>query len=87
MRYQLPYYITLHLMGHLPFFFFLLLFQTLLAHLFPYKVVIELSGVADPAAVRFNLAQGGVETARVVTLVDANAFPKLYHSWVRLQTM
>jgi len=46
-------------------------------------VVIELSGVADPAAVRFNLAQGGVETARVVTLVDANAFPKLYHSWVR----
>jgi G3E family GTPase len=46
-------------------------------------VVIELSGVADPAAVRYNLAQGGVATSRVVTLVDANAFPSLYHSWVQ----
>ena len=43
--------------------------------------MIELSGVADPAAVKYNLAQGGVATARVVTLVDSNAFPQLYHSW------
>jgi len=44
-------------------------------------VVIELSGVADPGMVKFNLLEGGVAVDRTVTLVDANAFPSLYHSW------
>jgi G3E family GTPase len=48
-------------------------------------IVIELSGVADPAAVRFNLAADDIEVARVITLVDANAFPALYHSWDVMQ--
>jgi len=46
-----------------------------------HHVVVELSGVADPGAVRHNLAAGGVGVDRVVTLVDGNAFPGLYHSW------
>ena len=44
------------------------------------QIVIEMSGVADPGMVKFNLRQGGVETDRVVTLVDGSAFPALYHS-------
>ena len=45
------------------------------------QIVIELSGVADPGMVKHNLRDGGVETDRVVTLVDGSAFPSLYHSW------
>ena len=48
-------------------------------------IVIELSGVADPAAVKFNLGMDGVQVSRVVTLVDANAFPSQYHSWDVMQ--
>jgi G3E family GTPase len=44
------------------------------------QIVIELSGVADPGMVKFHLSKGGVETDRVVTLVDGSAFPSLYHS-------
>ncbi|KAH8055572.1 ATP binding protein [Aureococcus anophagefferens] len=37
-------------------------------------VVIEMSGVADPRAVQYNLEDGGVTVDRVVTVVDAPAF-------------
>ena len=50
------------------------------------QIVIEMSGVADPGMVKFNLRQGGVETDRVVTLVDGSAFPALYHSWDAMGT-
>lgn len=43
-------------------------------------IVIELSGVADPAMVRHLLEVGGVDVEKVITLVDADAFPTLYHS-------
>ena len=35
----------------------------------------------SPGMVKHNLRDGGVETDRVVTLVDGSAFPSLYHSW------
>ena len=44
-------------------------------------IVIELSGVADPTAVKNNLELGGVDNARVVTLIDASSFPGLYNSY------
>ena len=37
-------------------------------------VVIEMSGVADPLAVKLNLEDGDVAVDRVVTLVDGHAF-------------
>ena len=43
-------------------------------------VVIELSGVADPASVRASLARGGVVVDRTVALVDAHAFSRQYGS-------
>jgi G3E family GTPase len=43
-------------------------------------VVIELSGVADPANVERSLALGGFAVDRKVALVDANSFPELYIS-------
>ena len=43
-------------------------------------VVIELSGVADPANVQTILALSGIAVDRKVALVDANAFPYLYGS-------
>ena len=43
-------------------------------------VVIELSGVADPANVQTTLGLSGVSVDRKVALVDANAFPYLYGS-------
>ena len=44
-------------------------------------VVVEMSGVADPQAVKFNLADGGVDVSRVVTVVDAPAFREQWQSW------
>ena len=52
-------------------------------------VVVELSGVADPAAVRYNLSEqppptpdgGTVETPRIVTLIDAASFGTDYLTW------
>jgi G3E family GTPase len=43
-------------------------------------VVIELSGVADPANVQNSLALGGIVVDRKVALVDANSFPEIYGS-------
>jgi len=43
-------------------------------------VVIELSGVADPANVQHSLGLSGVAVDRKVALVDANSFPYLYGS-------
>ena len=43
-------------------------------------IVIELSGVADPANVQNALNLGGVAVDRKVALVDANCFPELYIS-------
>ena len=47
-------------------------------------VLIEMSGVADPAVVKQNLALGGVDVTRVVTLVDAPAFSE---QWMTLDVM
>ena len=44
-------------------------------------VVIEMSGVADPRAVQYNLEDGGVAVDRVVTVVDAPAFAEQWMSW------
>jgi G3E family GTPase len=43
-------------------------------------IVIELSGVADPAMVKHLLEEGGVNVEKVITLVDSDNFPTLYHS-------
>ena len=43
-------------------------------------MVIELSGVADPANVEKSLALGGICVDRKVALVDANSFQELYIS-------
>ena len=47
-------------------------------------IVIELSGVADPEVVRENLRAGGVDVARIVTLVDAQTFGADWMSWQTL---
>ena len=44
-------------------------------------ILIELSGIADPGMVKYNLLEGGVKTDRVITLVDGSSFPGLYHAW------
>ena len=44
-------------------------------------VVIEMSGVADPRAVQYNLEDGGVAVDRIVTVVDAPAFAEQWMSW------
>jgi len=44
-------------------------------------VVVETSGVADPEAVRYNLGEGGVDVARVITLIDAPAFAAQWQTW------
>jgi len=44
-------------------------------------VVVELSGVADPAAVRYNLAEQLPGTTRIVTLIDAASFGTDYLTW------
>ena len=43
-------------------------------------VVIELSGVADPANVQDSLGLGDIAVDRKVALVDANSFPELFGS-------
>ena len=43
-------------------------------------VVIELSGVADPANVQRTLELGGIAVDRKVALVDAHAFPEIINS-------
>ena len=55
--------------------------EALLANNDPFDhVVIELSGVADPANVQASLGLGGVSVDRKVALVDASTFPDLYGS-------
>ena len=44
-------------------------------------VVIEMSGVADPLAVKLNLEDGDVAVDRVVTLVDGHAFREQWMTW------
>ena len=43
-------------------------------------VVVELSGMGDPATVEEVLSLGGFGVDRKVALVDASSFPQLYHS-------
>ena len=55
--------------------------EALLARNDPFDhVVIELSGVADPANVQASLGLGGVSVDRKVALVDASSFPELFGS-------
>jgi G3E family GTPase len=55
--------------------------EALLANNDPFDhVVIELSGVADPANVQASLGLGGVSVDRKVALVDASTFPDLFGS-------
>ena len=55
--------------------------EALLARNDPFDhVVIELSGVADPANVQASLGLGGVSVDRKVALVDASTFPDLFGS-------
>ena len=55
--------------------------EALLANNDPFDhVVIELSGVADPANVQASLGLGGVSVDRKVALVDASSFPELFGS-------
>eukprot|EP00617_Octactis_speculum_P011915 CAMPEP_0185791336 /NCGR_PEP_ID=MMETSP1174-20130828/158319_1 /TAXON_ID=35687 /ORGANISM="Dictyocha speculum, Strain CCMP1381" /LENGTH=566 /DNA_ID=CAMNT_0028486277 /DNA_START=43 /DNA_END=1743 /DNA_ORIENTATION=- len=49
-----------------------------------HHIVIELSGIADPGIVRYNLMQDGLNVDQVVTLVDAATFPTL---WQSVETM
>ena len=45
------------------------------------SIVVELSGVANPDAVRGSLEAGGYTVARSVTLLDAAALPAQWNSW------